>query len=227
MNDAISSALLHRVRQVEDDGPMDWTLAVAVGSLVVAFGSLAWAVVGTRLSNERADRANQHSQEANRYAREANERAVRAEEAALWSRMQAAVQRLIGFDPTMEAVGPRLQDMRIAGIDLIDGLPDWTGLDEWLEAERHYGAAIARQVMNRAKPDDTVDQRLASIDPYMQWAQVLSQNLRLFRRDGYNETAARKLREHIERQTVQLYEKNGWEQPDRSGFEPLDLDGDE
>lgn len=202
---------------------MDWTLAIAVGSLIVAAGSLAWAVVGTRLSNDRADEANRHSQEANRYAREANERAVRAEEAALWSRMQAAVQRLIGFDPTMEPVGSRLQDLRIAGIDLVDGLPDWTGLDEWLEAERQYGAAVARQVMDRARPDDTVDRRLASLDPYMKWAQLLSQNLRLFRRDGYNETAARKLREHIEQQTVQLYAKNGWEQPDRSGFEPLEL----
>lgn len=226
MYDLIAPSVLHCVGRVEEDGAMDWTLAVAVGSLVVAAGSLAWAVVGTRLSNNRADEANRHSQEANRYAREANERAVKAEEAALWSRMQAAVQRLIGFDPTMEAVGPRLQDLRIAGIDLVDGLPDWSGLDEWLEAERQYGAAVARQVMDRAKPGDTVDQRLASLDPYMRWAQALSQNLRLFRRDGYNETAARKLREHIEQHTAQLYARNGWEQPDRSGFEPLDLGDD-
>jgi len=223
----MQASILHCLRQVEDDGAMDWTLAVAVGSLIVAVGSLVWAVVGTRLSNRRADEANQHAQEANRYASEANERAERAEAAALWSRTQAAVQRLIGFDPTMEPVGSRLQDLRIAGIDLVDGLPDWTGLDEWLEAERHFGALLARQVMARAKPGDTVDQRLASLDPYQRWAQALSSNLRLFRRDGYNQRAASKLREHAEQLTADAYTANGWEQPDRSGFEALDLDEDE
>lgn len=60
------------------------------------------------------------------------------------------MQRFIGFDPTMEPVGDRLANFRIATIALVDELDDWKGLDTWLESERNLGAVLARQVMEVA-----------------------------------------------------------------------------
>jgi len=80
--------------------------------------------------------------------------------------------------------------------------------------------------MERAQPGDSIDQRLASLDPYMRWAGALSGNLRRFRNLGYDEEAARKLHEHAERLTKELYAANGRDMPERSAFEPLDLNSE-
>lgn len=72
---------------------------------------------------------------------------------------------------------------------------------------------LARQVMDRAKPGDTVDERLRTLDPYLLWAQVLANNLRRFRAVGYDAVAAAKLREHAENQLKTISQAHGWPLP--------------
>lgn len=171
--------------------------------------SLLVAVLGTVLSNRRSSDALAESR--------------KAASAALWSGVQEAIQRLLGFDPTMEPIGERLANLRIASIDLIDGLEGWDALGPWLEAERALGATLGRQVMNSARKTDTVEQRLTKLDPYNRWAVALSQNLRHFRAKGYDADAAEKLRGNAVSQTKAIHAKHGWELPPTSlpGVEPL------
>lgn len=165
-------------------------------ALVVSGISLVVAVVGTLLSNRRASEALAESR--------------KAATVALWSGAQEAVQRLIGFDPASEPIGERLQNLRIAIIALIEGLEGWDGFGEWLEAELALGATLGRQTMERAKPGDSVDERLKALDPYQRWAQVLGMNLRRFRAVGYDEAATLKLRDHAADQKKAICEANGW-----------------
>jgi hypothetical protein len=168
-------------------------------ALVLSGISLFVAVAGTVLSNRRASEALAESR--------------KAATVALWSGAQEAVQRLIGFDPASEPVGERLANFRIAMIALVDELKGWEGLDRWLEAERALGTTLARQVMARAKPRDTVDERLKALEPHQRWAEVLAMNLRRFRSQGYDEAAALKLREHAADEMRRVCEANGWPLP--------------
>jgi len=178
--------------------------------VVISGLSLVVAIVGAVLSNKRSSQALEVSR--------------KAAASALWSGVQQAVQRFVGFDPSVEPVGDRLTNFRIATIALVDELDDWAGLDKWLEAERALGAVLGRQVMEASKPDDSVDQRLANLDPYQRWAQVLSSNLRRFRAVGSDPVAATKLKEHAEVQTKAISEKHGWELPPTStpGVTPIE-----
>lgn len=167
-----------------------------VAALILSMLSLVVAVVGTHLANKRS--------------KEAMELSQRAAVDARWSSLQEATQRLIGFDPTAEPVGDRLANLRIAMVALIDELPEWTLLDEWLQTEHALGAALGRQVMESAKPGDSVDQRLSNLDPLMTWAQVLRSNLRRLRSTGHDVDALEKLTSHNKSLIVQTHEKNGW-----------------
>lgn len=183
---------------------------VEVIALVVSGLSLLVAVLGTVLSNRRS--------------REALAESRKAAAAALWSGVQEAVQRLIGFDPASEPIGDRLANLRIAMIALVDELDDWDGLDKWLEAERALGAILGHQVMAQSNPGDTVDQRLRVLDPLLVWAQILGSNLRLFRRKGYDADAAAKLRDHADNRLKQICEAHGWPLPPTTipGLKALD-----
>ena len=162
--------------------------------------------------------------QANNRSKEALAEARRSAAEARWSAVQEAVQHLIGFDPTAEPVGDRLANLRITMIALVDELQDWDGLDGWLEMERTLGATLARQVMEAAKPGDTVDKRLSNLDPLMRWAQALSSNLRRFRSIGHEAQALSKLQAHAEDLVVTVHERHGWDLPSRTeaGVEPLD-----
>ncbi|GAA4765719.1 hypothetical protein [Citricoccus nitrophenolicus] len=129
-------------------------------ALVTSVLSLAVAGIGTYQSNKRAKEALAESRKATADAR--------------WFALQEAVQRLIGFDPTAEPVGERLANLRIAMIALVDQLDGWDGLDFWLDTERALGSTIGRQVMEAAKPGDTVERRLENLEPLMTWAHALS-----------------------------------------------------
>lgn len=168
-------------------------------AVVLSGLSLVVAVGGTVLSNRRSSEALAESR--------------KAAAAANWSDAQEAIQRLIGFDPASEPLGERLANLRIALIDLVDALDGWDGLDEWLEAERALGASLGRQVLEKAKPNDTADERLAVLDPYSRWAQVLGQNLRRFRSQGYDEATALELRDHASEQMKKIHEAHGWPLP--------------
>ena len=170
-----------------------------LAAVILSGVSLVVAIAGTALSNKRSS--------------EALEESRKAAASALWSGVQRAVQRFIGFDPSMEPIGDRLTDLRIATIALVDELAHWAGLDTWLEAERALGAVLGRQVMEMAKPGDTVDQRLANLDPYQLWAQALSSNLRHFRAVGFDAAAAAKLHKIALDNAQSIYEKHGWELP--------------
>lgn len=170
-----------------------------LAAVILSGLSLVVAIVGTALSNRRSSEALRESR--------------KAAASALWSGVQDAVQRFIGFDPTTEPVGDRLANLRIAGISLVDELDDWSGLDTWLEAERALGAALALDVMESAKPDDSIDRRLAILESYQLWAQALSANLRQFRTSGYDADIVAKLRKTAEQHQRSVYEKHGWELP--------------
>lgn len=168
-------------------------------ALVLSALSLLVAVAGTYLSNKRSA--------------EALELSRRSVIDARWSGLQEAVQRLIGFDPVAEPIGERLANLRIAAIALVDELPEWGGLDEWLAAERTLGVAFGRQVME--EPGESVEERVQKLGPLMEWAQVLSQNLRLLRK-GRNDAAVRDLTAHAKKMVIDLHEKNGWDLPPTS-----------
>ncbi len=180
-----------------------------IAAVVISLISLTVATLGTALANKRAKEAIAESR--------------KAAASALWASVQEAIQRMIGFDPASEHIGERLANLRIAMIALVDEMHDWAGLDKWLEAERALGAVLGRQVLERAKPGDSVDERLKILDPYQRWAQVLGSNLRRFRAVGYDPVAASKLHEHAESHIKRVSEANGWAMPPRgpAGIRPL------
>jgi hypothetical protein len=182
---------------------------VELAALILSGVSLIVAIAGTALANKRSN--------------EALEESRKAAASALWSGVQQAVQRFIGFDPTVEPIGDRLANFRIATIALVDELDGWAGLDTWLEAERALGAVLGRQVMEAAQPGDTVDERLANLGPYQRWAQVLSQNLRRFRAVGFDAAVVAKLQASAEGQIRAISAKHGWELPPTtiSGASPI------
>lgn len=182
-----------------------------VVALVISGLSLLVAGLGTWWANARA--------------KEALEESRRAAADACWSKLQEAVQRLIGFDPTAEPVNDRLTNLRIAMMELVEKLGDeWQGLDRWLDAERTLGATFGRLVLKQAKPGDSIDRRLQNLEPLMSWAQALSQNLRYLRSKGHDGPALIELTEHATSLTLSVHEQQGWEPPRTSNprIRPLD-----
>ncbi len=181
-----------------------------LAAIIISGLSLVVALAGTALANKRSKEALKESR--------------KAAATALWSDVQQAVQRFIGFDPTMEPVGDRLANFRIATIALVDELDGWSGLDTWLESERALGAILGRQVMEASNARDTVEERLSKLNPYQRWAQVLSHNLRRFRAVGFDANVAAQLQSAAESQIEAISARHGWEMPPTSipGVKPLD-----
>jgi heme exporter protein D len=186
---------------------------VAIGISVL---SLAVAVIGTVLSNRRA-------KESRDIAREALQDSRQTRADALWSSAVEAVNRVYGVDPMRQDVQQPLQNLRVAWIALVDGLPDWTGLDEWLAAEHSHGAAIGRQVLARAtlKPPRDEAEHMALLKPHLDWGIGLSGNLRHLRSTGHDGEALAKLRDNARANAIAIYERNGWDLPEGPNFEPL------
>lgn len=94
----------------------------------------------------------------------------------------------------------------------------------WLEAERMLGATIGRQVMEVAKPGESVERRLETLDPLMSWANALSSNLRHLRSTGHDADALAKLQTNAEEQVVAIHASHGWDLPSRSNprIQPLE-----
>lgn len=173
-----------------------------IAALIISILAAGIAGVGTYLSNRRSKEALSESR--------------KAVTTALWSALQEAVQRLLGFDPSAEPIGDRLANLRIAMIDLADEYSEWEGFDAWLEAERVLGATLGRQVMGSAELGDSVEQRLKKLDPLFSWAQALSQNLRRFRSIGYDKTALDGLQAYATGLTTEIHKQHGWELPPTS-----------
>lgn len=181
-----------------------------IAALIVSVFSLAIAFGGTYLSNKRA--------------KEALESSRRAAADARWSALQEAVQRLIGFDPTAEPIGDRLANLRIAMVALADELDGDVSIDAWLEAERALGATIGRQVMDLARPGDTIERRVDNLDGLMSWAQALSGNLRRFRSVGLDRETLAKLQANADTLVRVIHSRHGWELPPQTNpsLKPLD-----
>lgn len=171
---------------------------VEIVALLISGLSLLLAGVGTYQANKRAD--------------EALDAARKSGEDARWFAVQEAVQRLIGFDPTAEPVGERLQNLRITMIALVDQLEGWEGLDSWLDAERTLGATISREVMETTAPG-TVEQRVENLGLLMSWARALSSNLRRFRSTGYDAGALAALHANAVQVAMSIHQRHGWELP--------------
>jgi hypothetical protein len=172
---------------------------VEIAAFVISGLSLLVAAIGTHLANKRANEALAASRNAAVDAR--------------WFAVQEAVQRLIGFDPTAQPVDERLQNLRITMIALADQLEGWDGIDSWLDAERTLGATIGRQVMEVSEQGDSVEQRVKNLELLTSWAQVLSNNLRLFRSTGHNASVLAELRSNAEALVRSIHERHGWELP--------------
>jgi len=180
-----------------------------ITTLIIAILALIVAGLGAYFTNKR-------SLEALRIAKE-------SQSSALWAKVQEAVQALVAFDPASEPVGDRLLKLRVALIELVDTWPEWEGFDAWLAAEHALGVNLGRQVMEQSRKDDTLDRRLAVLEPCSAWAQALGSNLRVIRSRGFDGDVAVKLRGIAETRVKALVQGNGWEAPDRTvRFEPLD-----
>ena len=186
--------------------------AMEITAIFLSGLSLVVAIAGTALANKRSSEALNESR--------------KAAASALWSGVQSAVQRFVGFDPSAEPPGERLSDFRIATIALVDEMEGWAGLDTWLEAERALGAVQALQVMKVMEQGGTIDQRLATLEPFQLWAQALSSNLRRFRTTGFDAAVAAKLSKIAQDQARSINEKHGFDQqpspPSGLKLEPLD-----
>ncbi|GAW51367.1 hypothetical protein [Nocardioides sp. PD653-B2] len=192
------------------------TLVLAVLSVLVAVG-------GTYLANERAKAGEKTAREALEDARLARKESV---ELALWTGAIEAANRHMGFDPAREAVGTRNQDLRIRLTLLIDHLHEWDGFDTWLAEEMSLGSVIARVVMERHRPGETVTEQLERAWEYSAWALALTKNLRYLRRYGYKPKHIKYLRDAAHERRVSLYEANSWGQmpTEVPGIEELDDD---
>lgn len=181
-----------------------------IAALAISGLSLLVAGLGTYQANKRANEALAASRNSAVDAR--------------WFAVQEAVQRLIGFDPTAEPVGERLQNLRITMIELVDQLEGWDGIDSWLEAERTLGATMSRQVMEVSEQRETVEQRVKNLEPLMSWAHALSNNLRRFRSTGHDAAVLAELRANAEAIVGSVHERHGWELPPSTNprVRPLD-----
>lgn len=179
-----------------------WALGISILSLVVA-------VVGTVLSNRRA-------KESRDLARDALDDSRQTRADGLWSSAVEAVNRVYGIDPLRQEIQMPLQNMRVSFTALVDGLPEWTLLDEWLAAEQALGAALGRRVLARAaaSPPRNEDEHMSLLHPMLDWAMALSSNLRHSRNSGHDASALAKLRDEAKKNVVAIYTQNGWDLPE-------------
>jgi len=176
--------------------------------------ALLVSIVGTIQANRRALASE-------RLAVEARDEARAARTDALWSALVESIHGVVSLDPTTERVKDQWQRLRVTAVALVDGLPDWDGLDRWLSAEHALGAAIGRQVMEQSKPDDTADQRIAILKPSIDWAMALMNNVRLFRAQGHDAAAMQSLTDNAHDVARRLYARNGWDLPEPPAWQPL------
>lgn len=62
---------------------------------------------------------------------------------------------------------------------------------------------------------DGVEQRVQNLGPLMEWAQVLSHDLRLLKK-GRNDAVVSDLAAHAKKLVIEIYQKNQWNLPPAS-----------
>lgn len=146
-------------------------------------------------------------------------RATRAERttrevatSALWSDAIEATLRVMS-DPTRDDAGDRFQTLGVRLTALVDALPDWNGLDEWLSAETLLAAALRRQVGETISGNPTEEKALKVFAIYADWGHALSNNLRHLRNTGYDEKTLARLNREATAHGQSLRELHGWPEP--------------
>ncbi len=76
-------------------------------------------------------------------------------------------------------------------------------------------AALGRQALETAQPDDSVDERLAALEP-TNVGDGTEPELARFRSVGYDADAAHKFRTIAEKQIMAIHQKHGWPLPPTS-----------
>lgn len=82
-----------------------------------------------------------------------------------------------------------------------------------MAVEHSLGVAFGRQVMERAQPNATVGEHLATLRPYIDWGMALAQNLRHLRNIGYSLKDIGGLRVNSSNVLRGVYSRNGWGPP--------------
>jgi hypothetical protein len=196
---------------------MEWA------ALIVSFAAFAAAMYAgyqTQAQAQAARDAAESAAVANEIAQQALDEGRAASARALWSDAIEAVHRAL-IDLTSEPIGDRLQTLRIRLIALMDGLPEWDGLDGWLGAEHILGATLGREVLDRVQPGMTVEQQFDLSDEYRAWGMALAQNLRHLRNIGHSPDDVAELRRIAEEWRARVYERNNWGNPPTSPLAPL------
>lgn len=178
-----------------------------LAAVLIAGAALLVSLVGTWLSNKRA-LASQ------RLAREALSDAQSARGQALWAQALEAAQRMVGLDPTTTDAREPFVRLRVSLTALVDELDDWEGFDRWLAVEHVFGAALGRQVLESHDPTHGIEEHLEVLRPLHEWATVLTQNLRRFRKVGYDAAQVADLERTHADVLWNLYKRRGWGEPD-------------
>lgn len=166
--------------------------------LTLSLLSLGVAIIGTALSYKRSGQALEQSR--------------KAATTALWADALGALQRLVGMDPLEEPMQEKFANVRVSITALIDDL-EWEGFDRWVAAEHQLGASLARGAMESGSPNDTADERFKKLEPFMEWATILSTNLRFARKSGSRPAEFKKLQEAASANMAKLYKQRGWGTP--------------
>lgn len=171
-------------------------------AIVMSGLALLVSAIGTYLADRRARASERLAQRAVDDGREAAAN-------ALWSDAIEAVHRVL-IDPTTEPIGDRLRTLRIRLTSLVDGLPDWNGLDGWLVAEHHLGVSLGRQVMEQARPGASIEEQLSLLRPHQDWGAAFAQNLRYLRKIGNSPGDITRLRVQARDAIERVYSRNDW-----------------
>lgn len=211
-------------------------VAVAVHSGGVAKRAQRDSATATNLSrdaNSVARAANELSAESNEVARRAAADARAAPLDVAWDELLVALAPLATLNVLAEPVGKYNTSIRARLMLLIDRLDGWDGFDTWAATEWNLGMSYGREAFERGTAVGrrlSVDESLHLMESLHLWATAFTQNLRHFRRVGYDQRTVEALLTEARRARADLYARNssaGWGEPidTVAGLSPLDAPG--
>lgn len=187
---------------------MDVTALIVAGLALVVSVLSAWS-------------SHRNGARANRLAEQSLAEARSAKITETWRAAIEAANERMSLNPLAEDVAAPLRRSRAAFMALVDDLPEWPALGEWLAIENVLGA-----VCSHADMEDMDAEANRLPERQMQWGLALVSNLRRLRATGYDEPALHRLIESHRDQLAGLCAERGWEVPPErmAGIEPLDGD---
>lgn len=157
--------------------------------------------------------------EANRIAQESLDEARSVKISEAWAAAIRSVNERATLNLMAEDAAPVLRDSRTCLMALVDALPGWEALGDWIAHEHVLGAHAAHADLEDMSQDSG---RLPDLS--MRWGGAFTTNLRRFRATGYDEQTMRRLTSNARDQLTRLCEARGWDFPPETmeGVEPLD-----